>query len=115
MPNIQRGARAFLATLVAAAAVTIAGPATSAYAINEVQCKGGESFLKIYSHGGGDQVHCYANKGKMDIGDRWVDKIETGNNDLVYYDANGDSVKIARNHVMTFPHHPPKISAIEIL
>ncbi|MEU7106376.1 beta/gamma crystallin domain-containing protein, partial [Streptomyces sp. NPDC046215] len=44
-----------------------------------------------------------------------VDKISTGNNDLIYYDANGDSVKIERWHEITFPNRPPKVKAIEIL
>ncbi|WP_329172825.1 beta/gamma crystallin domain-containing protein [Streptomyces sp. NBC_01477] len=37
------------------------------------------------------------------------------NNDLIYYDANGDSVKIERWHDITFPNRPPQVSAIQIL
>lgn len=102
--------------LAAAASFTVAVPSGSAYAIDHVECRGGENFLKIWSHNGSQQsVDCYANAGRTDFGGWWVDKISTGNNDLIYYDANGDSVRIARWTEITFPNLPPKVSAIEIL
>lgn len=102
--------------LAAAASFTVAVPSGSAYAIDHVECRGGENFLKIWSHNGSQQsVDCYANAGRTDFGGWWVDKISTGNNDLIYYDANGDSVRIARWTEITFPNLPPKVSSIEIL
>ncbi|MEW2492472.1 beta/gamma crystallin domain-containing protein [Streptomyces nodosus] len=102
--------------LSAAAAFTVAVPSGTAFAINHIQCVGGENYLKIWSHLNGRQsVDCYANAGKTDFGGWWVDRISTGNNDLIYYDANGDSVKIERWHDITFPNRPPKVRAIQIL
>ncbi|GAA0454795.1 hypothetical protein GCM10009544_16930 [Streptomyces stramineus] len=104
------------AAFAAAGALTVAVPTGNAFAIDHVECRGGENFLKIWSHNGGRQsVDCYANRGRTDFGGWWVDKISTGNNDLIYYDANGDSVKIERWHEITFPNRPPKVKAIEIL
>lgn len=100
----------------AAATLTMAVPTGNAYAIDHVECRGGEDFLKIWSHSGGTtSVDCYANRGRTGFGGWWVDKISTGNNDLIYYDANGDSVKIERWHEITFPNRPPKVVSIEIL
>ncbi|RAJ47974.1 hypothetical protein K388_07047 [Streptomyces sp. KhCrAH-43] len=48
----------------AAASLTVAVSAGSAYAIDHVECVGGEDFLKIYSHlDGRNSVDCYANAG----------------------------------------------------
>ncbi|MFI6448348.1 beta/gamma crystallin domain-containing protein [Kitasatospora sp. NPDC050543] len=100
----------------AAAAFTVAVPSGNAFAIDHIPCKGGENFLKIWSHNGGDQsVDCYANGGRTSFGGWWVDRIYTGNNDLIYYDANGDSVKIPRWTDISFPNRPPKVDSIEIL
>ncbi|MFF1798702.1 beta/gamma crystallin domain-containing protein [Kitasatospora sp. NPDC058263] len=106
---------AAVATFAAAAALTVAVP-SSAYAIDHVECRGGENFLKIWSHLDGRQsVDCYANGGRTDFGSWWVDRISTGNNDLIYYDANGDSVRINRWTDITFPNRPPLVKSIEIL
>ncbi|MFB7383280.1 beta/gamma crystallin domain-containing protein [Kitasatospora purpeofusca] len=103
------------ATFAAAAAFTVAVP-NNAFAINHIECRGGEDYLKIWSHSGGSQsVDCYANAGRTDFGNWWVDRISTGNNDLIYYDANGDSVRINRWTDITFPNHPPQVKSIEIL
>ncbi|MEU5087794.1 beta/gamma crystallin domain-containing protein [Streptomyces sp. NPDC021356] len=102
--------------LAAAAAFTVSVPSGTAFAIDHVQCVGGENFLKIWSHlDGRDSVDCYANAGRTDFGGWWVDRISTGNNDLIYYDVNGDSVKIERWHDITFPNRPPRVAAIQIL
>lgn len=99
-----------------AALFTMIMPAGNAFAIDHVQCVGGENFLKIWSHlDGRDSVDCYANAGRTDFGGWWVDRISTGNNDLIYYDHNGDSVKIERWHDITFPNRPPKVDSIQIL
>ncbi|RDG33701.1 oxidoreductase [Streptomyces corynorhini] len=112
----KKAARSMAVALAATAAFTITMPTSPAFAIDHVTCRGGENYLKIWSHkDGADKVDCYANRGKTSFGDRWVDKISTGNNDLIYYDANGDSVKIARWHEISFPNRPPKVRAIEIL
>ncbi len=102
--------------LAAAAAFTMTGPATTASAINKVTCNPGAGYLKIWSHmNGRDSVDCYANRGKTNFGNWWVDKISTGNNDVKYYDANGDVVKINRGKTISYPNRPPKVKAIEIL
>ncbi|KRV50571.1 oxidoreductase [Wenjunlia vitaminophila] len=114
--HAKRVARSVTVAFAAAAAFTMTVPSGNAFAIDHVQCRGGENFLKIWSHSGGRQsVDCYANRGKTSFGGWWVDKISTGNNDLIYYDANGDSVKIERWREITFPNRPPKVNAIEIL
>ncbi|PNE40916.1 MULTISPECIES: beta/gamma crystallin domain-containing protein [Streptomyces] len=112
----KKAARSVGVAFAAAATLTLAVPAGDAFAIDHVECRGGENFLKIWSHSDGrDSVDCYANRGRTDFGGWWVDKISTGNNDLIYYDENGDSVKIERWHDITFPNRPPKVTAIEIL
>ncbi|MFD8755954.1 beta/gamma crystallin domain-containing protein [Kitasatospora sp. NPDC059577] len=104
------------AAFAAAAAFTVAVPSGNAFAIDHIECRGGENFLKIWSHNGGSQsVDCYANAGRTSFGDWWVDRISTGNNDLIYYDANGDSVKIPRWTDISFPNRPPLVRSIEIL
>ncbi|MEU5127028.1 beta/gamma crystallin domain-containing protein [Streptomyces mobaraensis] len=116
LSKVKKSATSAAVALAAAAALTAVVPAGNAYAIDHVACRGGENFLKIWSHSGGKQsVDCYANRGKTDFGGWWVDKISTGNNDLIYNDANGDSVKIERWHEITFPNRPPKVNSIEIL
>lgn len=112
----KRAARSMAVTLAATAALTLGTPSGNAFAIDHVQCVGGENFLKLWSRLDGRQsVDCYANAGKTDFGNWWVDRISTGNSDLIYYDANGDSVKIERRHDITFPNRPPKVTAIQIL
>ncbi|MFF8828071.1 beta/gamma crystallin domain-containing protein [Streptomyces sp. NPDC015131] len=117
LAKTKKAVRSAVVAVSAAAAFTVMLPAGNAYAINEVECRGGENFLKIWSHSGGGRhsVDCYANRGRMDFGGWWVDRISTGNNDLIYYDANGDSVRINRWTDITFPNRPPKVNSIEIL
>ncbi|MEU5383656.1 beta/gamma crystallin domain-containing protein [Kitasatospora cineracea] len=112
----KRAACSATLAFAAAAAFTVAVPGGNAYAIDHIECKGGENYLKIWSHLDGQQsVDCYANAGRTDFGGWWIDRISTGNNDLVYYDVNGDSVKIERWHDITFPNHPPRVKSIQIL
>ncbi|MFF2328933.1 MULTISPECIES: beta/gamma crystallin domain-containing protein [unclassified Streptomyces] len=108
-------ARTTATALAVAAMFTLAGPAGTASAIDHVTCDPDANFLKIWSHSGGrDSVDCYANRGKIDFGGWWVDQISTGNNDVKYYDANGDVVKIARWNNIKYTN-TPKVNAIEIL
>ncbi|MFJ2738140.1 beta/gamma crystallin domain-containing protein [Streptomyces sp. NPDC087440] len=112
----KRLVRSSAFAIAAAATLTLAMPTSNAFAIDKVECRGGENFLKIWSHSGGrDSVDCYANRGRTDFGGWWVDKISTGNNDLIYYDVNGDSVRINRWTEITYPNRPPKVKSIEIL
>ncbi|MFF8285185.1 beta/gamma crystallin domain-containing protein [Streptomyces albus] len=114
--KLQNAARTVAASLAAAAAFTLFVPTGTAAAIDHVTCNPDAGYLKIWSHlNGRDSVDCYANRGKANFGGWWVDKISTGNNDVKYYDANGDVVKINRHKVISFPNRPPKVKAIEIL
>ncbi|MER5554602.1 beta/gamma crystallin domain-containing protein [Streptomyces sp. NPDC002793] len=113
----KRAARTMVTALAATAAFTMVMPTGTAYAINEVSCAEQGDFLRIMSHHstGIKSEDCYANRGKLDFGGWWIDKISTGNNDVRLHDANGAVVSIARHRVVTFPNNPPKINAIEIL
>lgn len=112
----MRVARSVTVAAVATMGVTMAMPTGNAFAIDHVECRGGENFLKVWSHlDGRSSVDCYANKGRTNFGSWWVDRISTGNNDLIYYDVNGDSVRINRWTDITFPSRPPKVKDIEIL
>ncbi|MCX4970133.1 oxidoreductase [Streptomyces sp. NBC_00654] len=112
----KRIARSVAVAFAATAAVTMALPSGNAYAIDHVECRGGENFLKIWSHlDGRSSVDCYANGGRTSFGGWWVDRISTGNNDLIYYDENGDSVRVNRWTDITFPNRPPKVKDIEII
>ncbi|MFE9252920.1 beta/gamma crystallin domain-containing protein [Streptomyces sp. NPDC007088] len=112
----KRAMRSGAVAFAAAAAFTMTVPTGDAFAIDHIPCRAGENYLKIWSHlNGRTSVDCYANRGKTNFGGWWVDKISTGNNDLIYSDANGDSVKIDRWHEISFPNRPPKVNAIEIL
>ncbi|WP_442817882.1 beta/gamma crystallin domain-containing protein [Streptomyces sp. NBC_01591] len=103
------------AALAVAATFTLAGPVGTASAIDHVTCDPDADFLKIWSHSGDRQsVDCYANGGKIDFGNWWIDQISTGNNDVKYYDANGDVVKIPRWSNIKYTN-TPKVKAIEIL
>ncbi|MFB7918820.1 beta/gamma crystallin domain-containing protein [Streptomyces sp. NPDC056061] len=109
-------AHTLAAALAMAVAFTMAGPAGTASAIDHVTCDPDAGFLKIWSHNGSgrDSVDCYANRGKTDFGGWWIDQISTGNNDVKYYDANGDVVKIPRQSNIKYSN-VPKVTAIEIL
>lgn len=112
----MKTARSVVVAFAAAAAFTAMMPTSAAFAINHIPCRAGENYLKIWSHKDGrDSVDCYANKGKISFGGWWVDRISTGNNDLIYSDANGDSVRVNRGTDISYPNRPPKVSAIEIL
>ncbi|MGV9270209.1 beta/gamma crystallin domain-containing protein [Kitasatospora sp. NPDC003701] len=114
--NAKKVVGSMAVAFAAAATLTVAVPG-NAFAIDHVACDGNRNdFLKIWSHlDGRDSVDCYANGGSIGFGGWWVDRISTGNNDLVYSDANGDSVRINRWTDIRFPNHPPKVNSIRIL
>ncbi|MFE4517022.1 beta/gamma crystallin domain-containing protein [Kitasatospora sp. NPDC056783] len=116
-PKTKKIVTSLTVAFAAAAAFTVAVPSGNAFAIDHVPCDGNRNdFLKIWSHlDGRDSVDCYANGGRTSFGNWWVDRISTGNNDLVYYDANGDSVKVPRWTDITYPNRPPLVKDIEIL
>lgn len=116
MSRTKRAARSPGVAIAATAAVTMVMPTSNAVAIDHIECRGGEDFLKIWSHlDGASHVDYYANKGRTGFGSWWVDRISTGNNDLIYYDVNGDSVRIDRLTDITFPNNPPRVKDIEVL
>ncbi|QWF84735.1 beta/gamma crystallin domain-containing protein [Amycolatopsis sp. CA-230715] len=114
----NKAGRVIAAAAATAAAFTMVVPTGTSFAIDRVTCKDGENFLKIWSHyNGHNSVACYANKGAVDFGGWWIDKIYTGNNDMVYYDDNPTvpPQRINRWTTITYPNRPPQVSAIEIL
>ncbi|MFI2234662.1 beta/gamma crystallin domain-containing protein [Streptomyces chrestomyceticus] len=116
LSKTKRVGRSVAVAFAAAALFTVTMPTGNAFAINKVECRGGENFLKIWSHSGNrHSVDCYANRGRMSFGSWWVDRIYTGNNDLIYYDDNGDSVRVNRWTDISYPNRPPKVKDIEIL
>ncbi|EMD22649.1 beta/gamma crystallin domain-containing protein [Amycolatopsis azurea] len=117
MISSKKSAGRIAAMAAAAAAMfSMVVPTGTSFAIDHIPCRAGENFLKIWSHlDGRDSVDCYANRGRIGFGGWWVDKIETGNNDLIYSDANGDSVRVNRWTIITYPNRPPRVNYIEIL
>ncbi|MET8763623.1 beta/gamma crystallin domain-containing protein [Lentzea sp. NPDC004782] len=80
-----------------------------------VDCGGRSDFLHVYGRNGyGPQERCYANAGKAAQA-LWVDRISTGNNDIVYRDYNGEIVRIDRWTDISFPNRPPYVDYIIIL
>ncbi|MBD0694100.1 beta/gamma crystallin domain-containing protein [Streptomyces sp. CBMA123] len=115
--NAKKVVGSMAVAFAAAATLTVAVPSGSAFAIDHIPCDGSRNdFLKIWSHlDGRDSVDCYANGGSIGFGGWWVDRISTGNNDLVYSDDNGDSVRVNRWTDISYPNHPPKVNSIRIL
>ncbi|MEU9557378.1 beta/gamma crystallin domain-containing protein [Streptomyces fumanus] len=114
--------RAVLAGLASAAVMTsLTVGATSASAINQVNC--GSDFLKLTIHGRDlpSIDVCFANAGEAPIASNywWVTKIETGNNRVQWL---GDGrwqpdQPIGKWTTFTWPNHPGGVSinAIRIL
>lgn len=115
LAKTKRVARSLAVTMAATAAVTISMPASQASAMSRVECIGGVGFLKVYSHSTWySSVDCYANAGRVPL-NTWVDRIYTGDNVVIYYDANGDSVRLERWTDTSFPNRPPRVKDIQIL
>ncbi|WP_030382805.1 MULTISPECIES: beta/gamma crystallin domain-containing protein [unclassified Streptomyces] len=109
--------------IAAAAVMTAVIPAGTAHAIDRVNC-GPSDYLKVDVHFEGvsgwvDTTYCFANRGVYDFTwdnrSVWVDKIDTGNNRVKYYDHNGAVVTYSKNFIITFPNNPPLVDRIEIL
>ncbi|MFI0967772.1 beta/gamma crystallin domain-containing protein [Streptomyces sp. NPDC021080] len=115
MSRTKRMVRSSAMAIAAAAALTVAVPASSAYAIDEVPCQGRTDLLKVEGHSwGGSLEICYANAGRDEYpGGIWVDRISTGNNDITYYDVNGATVQINRWTVFQ-PRNAVHVNAIQI-
>lgn len=108
--------RVLAAAAAAAAAFSLLVPTGTSFAIDPIPCRDGENFLKIWSHlGGSSSVDCYADRVRIGFGGWWIDRISTGNNDLIYYDSNGADVRINRWTDITSPDRPPKVRVIETL
>ncbi|WP_051731821.1 beta/gamma crystallin domain-containing protein [Kitasatospora phosalacinea] len=56
-----------------------------------------------------------ADAGRADFGGRWIDRISTGNDDLVHYDVDGGPVEIERRHDTAFPDQPPRAKSVQVL
>ena len=100
-------------------------PAGPALAIDRVQppylstvCR--SDYLQIWGHtytatSKQNDSRCYANRGVANLpASFWMDQISTGNNDIVYTDANGTKVNIARWRNLKFTNEP-HVTKIEIL
>ncbi|MGW5095460.1 beta/gamma crystallin domain-containing protein [Streptomyces nodosus] len=84
--------------------------------ISEVTCVDGKGYLKIWYHNSASHVRCYANAGSHYFAPpAWVDRIQTGNNDVWLWDSNGDIVPFSRWTDTVFPNRPPHCSWIQIL
>ncbi|MER7969729.1 beta/gamma crystallin domain-containing protein [Streptomyces sp. NPDC096080] len=116
MTRTKTMASSAVAVIAAAAALTVAVPASNAYAINKVTCRAGEHFLKVVGHSeiGRSFTDCFANAGKYKYSPSvWVEKITAGNNDVVFYDVNGSTVSIKRGTVYK-PTRAAHVKAIKI-
>jgi Beta/Gamma crystallin len=116
MTRMRKIVSSSAAAIAAAAALTVAVPAGNAYAIDEVPCRDGAGYLQIEGHDefGISFTDCFANAGRHDWGSRWVSRITTGNNDIVFYDVNGSTVSIKRNTVYQ-PSNAAHVSGFTIL
>ncbi|MGN9789421.1 beta/gamma crystallin domain-containing protein [Nonomuraea sp. ZG12] len=94
-------------TAALATAFTLAAPAGSAHAINNVPC-GDQNFVELWGHNGNT---CFANAGTWKSYDFtgsancwWANKISTGNNDITFWDDHSTNpTYIPRRTIMTFP------------
>ncbi|MFD8913510.1 beta/gamma crystallin domain-containing protein [Streptomyces sp. NPDC059575] len=108
----------------AAAALTVLGPVSNASAASKVPCTPDQGYLKIWDHVGiipSQEVTCWAVAGTISlikdhgVADTWIDRIQTGNNDVVLYDCNGSQTRFNRWTDTLFPNRPPNACAIVIL
>ncbi|MGW2640879.1 beta/gamma crystallin domain-containing protein [Streptomyces sp. NPDC001348] len=112
--TVKRAAMA-AATTVALTASLTALTATSASAINQVDC-GPSDFVQVTYHyaGHGDENLCLANAGVFPLpGNSWITRISTGNNRVQWF-GNGawqPAEGINKWTVMTWPNHPGGVSA----
>jgi hypothetical protein len=108
----------------AAAALTVLGPVSSASAMSNVPCTPDQGYLKIWDHPSGfhagTYVECYAVAGTVNWfrehgQTTWVDRIQTGNNDVVINDCNGAQDRFDRWTDTLFPNRPIDACSITIL
>ncbi|MFE4550792.1 beta/gamma crystallin domain-containing protein [Streptomyces sp. NPDC056785] len=108
----------------AAAALTVLGPVSSASAMSNVPCTPGQGYLKIWDHPSGfpagTTVECYAVAGYINWNRvhgqaAWIDRIQTGNNDVVINDCNGAQDRFDRWTDTIFPNRPINACQINIL
>ncbi|MEV5754908.1 beta/gamma crystallin domain-containing protein [Actinoallomurus sp. NPDC052308] len=89
-----------------------------AFAISQVPCNSSD-YLQIWFHdGSGSATACYANAGLTYIWGNntvWIDKVSTGNNNVVIHDDNGTDVYISRNNIVTYPNRPVATTHLNIL
>ncbi|MGW0953533.1 beta/gamma crystallin domain-containing protein [Streptomyces sp. NPDC001212] len=101
----------------AAAAFTVLGPATAASAADSVKCYTGTDYLRVWAHGsslgGRSGEYCWANAGAIRY-NAWIDRIQTGNNNVWINDANGSWVFFPKWTDTSFPNRPPNAFYIVI-
>lgn len=85
---------------------------------SNVPC-GPSDYLQIWFHDdSGSHDQCWANAGVFYpwTGKTiWLDKISTGNNDVVIHDDNGTDVYISRWNIVTYPNRPIATTHLTIL
>ena len=118
----SRAAFGRLTVILGALAVSVAVPAGSAFAIDEVGCNNRE-YLRVEYHSttGSSHTRCFANAGSRRIYDQfsrsvWVTEIWTGNNRVQW---NGDGrwqpdIPIDRWTSFTWPNTPGGVKLDEI-
>ncbi|MCO5999989.1 beta/gamma crystallin domain-containing protein [Actinoallomurus rhizosphaericola] len=95
---------------VGAAALVLSFIPGQAFATDVVSC-GRTDYLQLWYHDGSgySDTMCFANAGTIYPWQgqaRWIDKVSTGNNDVVIHDDNGTDVYISRNNIVTYPNRP---------
>lgn len=80
-----------------------------AFAIDRVNC-GPSDYFQIWWHFETESgTMCFANSGTIyPRGNNtiWIDKVSTGNNDVIIHDQNGTDVYISRRNIVTYPNRP---------
>ncbi|MGW0792760.1 beta/gamma crystallin domain-containing protein [Streptomyces sp. NPDC002911] len=117
MPLTKKMVWSSAMAVAAAAALTVAVPVGSAYAIDEVRClddAAGYLVVEGRSELGGSVKDCFANAGTYNyVPSMWATRIATGNNAVVVYDVNGTKFSLNKWTVYK-PTNATHVDAIEI-
>ncbi|MFF0145812.1 beta/gamma crystallin [Amycolatopsis sulphurea] len=107
------------AAAAAAMVFTLTVPTGVSSAITGMgDCGPGTGYLEVWYRNGDPWVKhlCWANAGRIPFTTHeWIDRIKTGNNNVIYQDRNGaPPIRIGRWQDRSFPNHPPHVEYIAI-